>query len=212
MSSQAKSILGPLNPSHGGGINGQYRAVGVTTAAAPTANSVLLSARFVGGVFPAPVFMVPLRIAVGITVVTAVTAQRTDPLALFVARSYSANESVNVASVTLTTNNAKARTTYPSSVLGANGQLAVATATAGISGGTKTLDATPFGTAVISGIGALGTGMPMTDIYRADVVHNTQPLVLANNEGFVVSWGGTTLATGTVTVSIEVDWAEVDRF
>ena len=211
-------VLSPFNGSQRGVVNGHYRAYGTTSAIAPNANAVLAAVRWVAAAatnapeYPnqAPLVMVPLRISVQTTVVTAVTAQRNDAIAAFVQRSYTVSETTNVSAFTLSGNNAKMATGFGTSQFNTAGQMAVTSNAAGCTGGTKTGDTQPFGVAGFpAALGAIGTGTGTLDLYRADIIHGMHPLTLATNEGFTVQWGATALASGTVTVTVGVEWMEV---
>lgn len=203
----ARIALKPHDYSGSGRVLGHYRAAGYTAAALFTAAVNLANMRFTDNAS----FCVPLRIRVAAAVAAAVTAQRLDPLGLLVARAYTAQETTNLTALTLTGNNAKMRTTPMGTP---NATIGVANLAAGLTGGTRTIDANPIGIASLSGAGAiagLGTGLPTTEIYSA-VAAGTHPLVLAANEGLLLQWGATALATGTVVVGLEVEWAEVVVF
>jgi hypothetical protein len=218
-------VLRPFNPSLRGQVNGHYRAYAATSAIAPAANAVLASVRWVAAAASAvapgssiseasqPQVMVPLRITAQVTVVTAVTAQRQDPLACIVQRAYAASETTNAAAFTLAGNNGKSQTSFSTSQFVTAGQMAVANAAAGISGGTSSADTQAFGVAGLPvALVGLGSATSTLDLYRADVIHHEHPLVLATNEGFKVQWGATALATGTVVVTIGIEWMEVPTY
>lgn len=196
----------PYDYSGNSRVLGFYRAVGSTTAAAPAASSVLAACRYGDSAS----FMVLLRLRVGISVITAVTGQATPPIVASHARSYTASETTNITPLTLTGNNGKMRTTPMGSSLLT--QMVVASAAAGVTGGTKTVDTIPFGAAVISpALVAIGSGMPMTDLYKADN-NGGHPVVYAQNEGYTLAWSATALATGTIQVTVETEWAELVVF
>ena len=121
---------------------------------------------------------------------------------MFVARAFTAQDTGGGAA-TLTTNNAKLRTSY------ATTQAAVqVSATATLTAGTRTLDANP--------LRSLFAAVPTTAFNPATIVDTVmyeaksgeQPLVLAGSgEGFVVQ--ATVPATGTWTFGCAVDWDEV---
>jgi hypothetical protein len=191
----------PLDYAIAGQVLGHFEVAGTTTAAAPTANSILFSLRWAD---PSRFFVLQ-RLSAFISVVTAVTAQRVDPMVATIQRAYTASETTNAGSILPTANSNKRRVSMGSTLVT---QMAVATAAAGISGGTKTADAFPFASLPVPSIVAIGSGTPQDDFIRADQL-NFHPLTLSNNEGITVAWGGTTLATGTVEVSFVIGWAEV---
>lgn len=214
---QAKQALAPIQSSFMGPLasglvqGGHYRVVGSTSAIAPSANAALCDVQWKPTATAGNVtLMIVTRISVTVAVATAVTAQRVDPLVGVVLRSYTGINSTNASALTLTTNNAKMRTAFPTTQFGTTGQIALASAAAGISGGTSTADANSFGIAGIDAtqLVAVGTGTPTFDLYRHDVHQGEYPLILASQEGFQVKWGPTALATGTVVVSVGIDWVE----
>ena len=189
-----------------GKILGHYRIFGQTSAIAPTANAVLGLLRWTDPTN----FLVIKRVYATVTDVTAITAQRTDPLLLLVARSYTVAETTNVTQLTISGNNQKVRANM-STTLAAS--VAVASAAAGMTGGTKTNDANAFGALAFGmgvAFGGLGTG-DQGDLYKWDQL-GQHPIVLQTNEGVLLTWGTTTLATGTVTVGFGIEWAEVSAF
>lgn len=204
----ARMSIRPLdwtNSSIGPGkILGHYRAFGQTSAAAFT-NGVNL------GVFrwtDPTNFCVIMRVYATLTVVTAVTAQRTDPLLAFVTRSYTAADGTNATALTISGQSQAMRRSMGASLM--TGNMAVASAAGGASGGTSTKDSNAFGALALNGVGGLGTAVA-GDLYKWDQL-GQHPIVLSQNEGLQLQWGATTLATGTITVGFGVDWAEVAAF
>lgn len=140
-------------------------------------------------------------------------------LDLTIARSWTA-AGTGGGTTTLTTNNAKMRTSMGTSALG---ELRVAT-TAALTAGTKTLDANRVGYArfqvdatankiLLGSAGASATSGNINQdykLYSADLANGEHPLTLAANEGFVVR---TTMpATGTWVAYFKIKWAEVPAF
>lgn len=185
---------------------GHYRVFVQLAAIAPAANAVLAALRWTDSTN----YLALLRAWVTVTVATAVTAQRTDPLVLTTARGYTIAETTNATAVALPgTTNQKMRSSMGASI---TGSLLVANAAAGLTGGTKTSDANPIGAAGFGNgpaIVAVGTGMqaPLFDLGPY-----SHPNVLGTNEGILVSWGTTALATGTVVVGVGFELAEVPAF
>jgi hypothetical protein len=204
-----KALRTALRPLEYGNVQGRilghYRAVAVTTAAAPAANSVLAALRWTD---PAS-YLVLLRARCFITVVTAVTAQRNDPLVLTVARSYTARDATNATAVVISGNNQKARSNMGSSLVA---NLDVASAAAGLTGGTKTVDANPHYSVNIGASGLVGLGTNGGGEFMNAENNYLHPIVLGANEGILVDWGATILSTGTVTATVELAWAEVTLF
>jgi hypothetical protein len=193
-----------------GSTYGHYRAYAALAAALWGANAALLAFRFAPSAgTPGGAVAVLNRLRASAYVATAVTAQRIDPIVAAAARGYTTAETTNTAAVALSGNNAKMRTTPMQS---AASTIVAASAAAGVSGGVKAVDATPFGHMPIgqngtAGLTSLGTGVGPTDLFE-NLDNAQHPLVMAANEGFVVSWGATALATGTAIVVVEVEWYE----
>lgn len=192
-----------------GKVLGHYSAVGTTAAAAFAANSNLAAFRFTDPTN----FAVILRVWVSAQVVTAVTAQRVDALNLFVARGYTARDATNATAISFANPNTnKLRSTMGTTLMTA-GNFDVASAAAGVSAGTKTVDANPVsflglsGSAAIAGVGTGASG----DLYKWDRL-GQHPITLSQNEGILVQWGATALATGTATLTVGIEWAEVAAF
>lgn len=124
---------------------------------------------------------------------------------LILARAFTASDSGGTA-VTLTTNNAKRRTNMPTSLV-TDFRFS---STAALTAGTRTLDAQDaVRVAVNPGTATTGQILAPTALWDAigGLVH---PLVLAQDEGFIVR--ATVPATGTWTFAFAVDWAELDRY
>lgn len=121
---------------------------------------------------------------------------------LFAARSYTVLETVGGTAGVFTGNNAKLRSSYATSA----GMTSYMATTAAISGGTHTDDTDPLGQDSVSV--AATAGAPITNpmnLFQA--LPGEPPLVLANNEGFVIK--ATVPATGTWQLGVTVDWDEV---
>jgi hypothetical protein len=201
----ARVSLRPLDYTGAGRVLGHYRTAFSTTAAAPAANSVLAALRWTD----TGSFLVLNRILVGVTVVTAVTAQRQDPIVATVGRAYTVAQTTNATVISLAGNNNKMRTAPMSASLAS---LLAASAAAGLTGGTRVLDGNPFGQAALSpALIGVGTGVPNQELYAWEAF-GMHPIVLGANEGVELAWGPTALATGTVTVNITLAWAEVVVF
>jgi hypothetical protein len=203
-----RASLRPLDYAMAGQILGHYRVAATTAAIAPAANAVLANFRW-GDLSR---YAVIQRASIAISVVTAVTAQRTDPITLTVQRGYTANETTNITTVTPTQNTGKARVNMGSSLVS---QIGVASLAAGISGGVRTADVQAESALAVVGSGAgltvIGSGQPMDDLIRYDQI-TMHPLTLSANEGFLVQWGPTALATGTVEITVVLAWSEVVTF
>lgn len=201
----ARVALRPLDHTAIGKVLGHYRAVGTTSAAAFTNGAHLAALRWTDPLN----FLVLLKVRTFITVVTAVTAQRNDPLVLNIARAYTARDATGATALTISGNNQKARSSMSTSLVG---NLDVTSAAGGLTGGTKTVDANPHAAIGIGGSGLVGLGTNGGGEFFNAENNYLHPIVLANNEGALVTWGPTTLATGTVTATVEFAWAEVIVF
>ncbi len=108
----------------------------------------------------------------------------------------------------------KRRTTGMGSSLVAASDIGIAT-TGALTAGTKTLETLSLSTIVAPGpITASLNGQiiaPGTILWQAEVGDGEHPLILAQNEGFVVR-SVATPATGTWQATVNVDWAEVSAY
>ena len=124
---------------------------------------------------------------------------------LFVARSFSANDSGGTAA-TLTGNNGKLRTSYATNNLA---DLRISS-TAALTPGTRTLDATALASRAIGVMATSGMSIVTpTPLFWRDTP-DQQPIQLAQNEGLVVE--ATVPATGTWTCTVEVLWDEIASY
>lgn len=107
----------------------------------------------------------------------------------------------------------KRRTSMGSSLLAA-GDMRIAT-TAALGAGTKTLEGNSLTAILAPGpITASLNGQiiaPGTILWQAEVGDGEHPLVLAQNEGFVIR-SVAVPATGTWQIAVTVDWAEVTAY
>lgn len=124
---------------------------------------------------------------------------------MMVARSWTADGSGGSAA-TLTGNNQKNRTNMATTLLGA----ARIASTAALTAGTKTLDSQSIGQySATFGTTANTQWMPQFDLFHADP-GGESPLILAQNEGFVVR--ATVPATGTWQFGLTVCWTELTSY
>lgn len=125
---------------------------------------------------------------------------------LFAARSFTASDTGGTAG-TLTGNNGKLRTSFPTTGMGDIRISSTGTLTAG----TRTLDTDPLGGSVVgvpttANASLLGPGSTLLDPKNA----GDYPLVLATNEGFVIQ--ATVPATGTWSAAVYVEWDEYTAY
>lgn len=193
------------------GAGGYYRvgAVSGTMAAALAANSEIFQFRYVTA---ASRIALVYKISLSAGANVAATAAALISFRATVARAWTA-AGTGGTRLTLTTNNAKLRTSYATSEVNDAG----ISTTAALTAGTKTLDATDIGQ-VSQGI---GTGaitvsvplniLPLTNLFDADD-EGQHPIVLANQEGFIIRSGIIFPATMTWAFSVNVLWGEVPAF
>jgi len=187
------------------GALGQYRlATTVPLVVTQAANGTLFSFRWTD----AAKLCVIQSIRLEVQQTAAATATIAPVFEVYTARSFSVSDSAGTA-LTLTGNSFKKRTTMATTAVGDVRKSAVA---AGLTAGTRTLD----GDAILQ----LGTVQTITNVNGTTYVKeldmkngNTHPLVLAQNEGFIVR-GPTVVfgAAGTANLVVEVEWAEVTAY
>lgn len=124
---------------------------------------------------------------------------------MFAARSFSASDTGGTAA-TLTGNNGKLRTSYGTTAISDFRCSSTATLTAG----TRTLDSTALSSTSVSDPATAGNTIINAGTILFSSNAGEQPLILANNEGFVIQ--ATVPATGTWTFSVQVYWDEVTAF
>jgi hypothetical protein len=187
------------------GARGSYSAsfyTGVLPAAL-AANSEIFQFRFVHASFQALLRSVRVSAAVSTTAFAAGV-----PIALEMrwARAWTA-VGTGGAGITWGANDGKKKTSFPTTVLGAN-DVRIAT-TAALGAGTKTLDGVPCGT-VLGQVGtAITTIIPGNTVLWQRDTHDEYPHNLLNQEGFVVR-SVEVPGTGTWKAAIHVEWSEID--
>lgn len=115
----------------------------------------------------------------------------------------------------LTTNNQKLRTSFATSEVSDAG----ISSTGALTAGTKTLDAQDIGSVAFGiGTGAITAGpslilCPKTNLMGDFVGGLAFPIVLGNQEGFVIRTGANAFPAGmTWTFGVDVAWSEVQAF
>jgi hypothetical protein len=192
------------------GALGFYRASASsgTMAAALAANSEIFQFRWPD----ATKLAIITRVAISAGANVAATAAAITSLRMTAARGWTVAGSGGTR-FTMTGNNQKLRTSMGTSLVN---DIGVAT-TAGLTAGTKTLDAQDLGGIQFGiGTGAITTALnlniiPLTEILNIDA-SNDHPLVLAQNEGFVIRSGIIFPATMTWAFTVNVSWAEVAAY
>jgi hypothetical protein len=155
------------------------------------------------------------KVTVSALVLTTITTGVQFDLALFFARSFSASDTNANSSTTatLTTNNAKFRTSFGSSLIAASDVRMAGTG--GFTAGTRTLDTNPLGR--IPGWTGTAAGTPVYNTpYPVPIVDRTgagqYPIVLAQNEGVVIQNATAGPATGTFNVTVNIEWQEAAAY
>lgn len=194
------------------GSFGHYRlsmATG-TIAAALAANAELFQFRWTDATRLAVIYKI--LISAGANV--AASAAALIALEASIARGWSA-AGTGGATATLTSNNQKNRTSFGSTLLG---EARIAT-TGALGAGTKTIDAQGLGNVAFGiGTGAITTSValnliPKTDLLEIDDGGSYHPIVLAQNEGFVIENGANAFPAGlTWQLGVTVVWAEIGAY
>lgn len=192
-------LIMPLPP----GTLGSYSlaAVSGAIAATPAANDQYFSFRWGNAVNYAAIEMVYVSVATSAAITTAVPFG----LDMVIARAFTASASGGTA-LTLTTNNAKLKTDFSTTLVT---DMRIAT-TGALTAGTQTLDAQPMAQVVFGTGTAVGSTI-LTQSVLFDRAVNDYPLVLAQNEGFVIAASMTGHATGSLRVGVNVKWLEVSK-
>lgn len=194
------------------GTGGAYRLsmVSGTIAASLGANSELFQFRYVTA---ASRVCLVHGISVSAAMNVAASAAALLSLKATVARSWSA-AGTGGTRATLTTNNQKLRTSHATSEVN---DIGMAT-TGALTAGTKTLDSQDIGGVSYSALtGAItvatqGVLVPKTNLLGDFQGGMAFPLVLANQEGFVVRSGVANPAGMTWALTVDVAWSEVQSF
>jgi hypothetical protein len=146
------------------------------------------------------------RVEIGFNDTTAFTSAQTLQWNMIVARSFTASQTGGTSAAFTQTNTGKQRTSMPNSAFAAGGNIQIAN-TAALSGSSFTLD-----TQYLASIGGpvtatVGSSIPMTPIFQH--TPGDYPLILANNEGFVINNGQTMGAAGVGNLIVNVEWMEL---
>jgi hypothetical protein len=145
------------------------------------------------------------RVEIGFSTVTAFGTAQSLQYSMQVARQWTANDTGGTTAAFTQTNTGKLRTTMPTSAFAGGGQIMIST-TAANTAGTRTLDtqAMAFAQGASTAIATVMTQQPI-------FLHQTgdYPLILANNEGFIINNVTTMGATGVINLTVTVDWMEL---
>lgn len=194
------------------GVGGHYHLAmrSGQLAAALAANAVLFSFRWGSSSLLAIIESIRLQFQP----IVVFTGHQEISFEAYVGRAFSAAHTGGTAA-TLTGNNGKARASHPTSQIPTNGDVRIAS-TAALGGGTVTLDANPFAVGVGSpnivnsaaGTAYVAYNRPVLE-YKPWIADGEHPIVLAQNEGFVIRNGIVWPAAGTGVIGVEIRWAEV---
>lgn len=141
-------------------------------------------------------------------VITGFTAAQEIAFDAILARSFTASDSAGTA-ITLSGSNQKKRTSLATSLVTDARIAAAVTLTAG----TRTLDSQAFLNVVAKTLAAAATVQDASLSSEYDVrVGEMYPIVLAQNEGFIVRNIIALGAAGTIRLSVQVEWDEVSSY
>jgi hypothetical protein len=141
------------------------------------------------------------RILISVGVTTAYTTAQVTRYGLYFARAYTVADTGGAAA-TLTTNNGKKDTSYPTTSVT---DMRMGT-TGAITAGTRTLDAQPL---EIAQFGTTALGSANDDEWNFGMVPSRQELILRQNEGLVINNLTLMGAVGVLLLAVTVEWAEV---
>ena len=195
-----KSLTTSIKPDDSAGAYQIGVRSGAMTVVA--ANAPVFSFRFAPGTGQ---LCVVKRVTVSWVTTTGFTAGQAMGFGLFYARNFLTSDSGGTAIAPINNNNQQFRTKLDTAQVT---DLRIPT-TGALTAGTRTLDAQPLG-AVNFWVPAVGTQLVTTEMLAYDV--NDYPLVLANNEGFVIQNQILMGATGVGTLVVNVEWFEADSY
>ena len=203
----------PIDYTTGGSYRHAIRSG--TIAAVLAANANIYSFRNPSATFLAVIHRVRAQVFANI----AFTAAFNDmSMKMHVARGYTTGHTTNGTAGTLTGNNAKLRTSMATC---ASVIHIINTSNAGLTGGTATVDTDPMGISqigkpnVVNAVAATEylSAQPIVNLeFEPDIGDGSHPLVLAQNEGFLIQNGLVWPAAGTGVLKVEVAWSEVVTF
>ncbi len=179
---------------------------GALTGTSVAANGPLFSMRYAPGT---PTVAVITKVRVGFAQTVGWTAAAAHEFGLYVARSWTVNDSGGTG-VTVTGNSNKARTTMDPSGMTDIRVAGTTTFTAG----TRTLDTNAMGLTIVptSQVAAASASYPFIQELIFD--HNTSdyPIVLQNNEGIVINNLTVFPAAGTAKMIFNIEWFETSAY
>lgn len=200
--STAKTLRAILKPDEMVGSYQLSAATGAITTLA--ANGPIFSFRWAPGTGQLAVIK---RVSIGFNATTGFTAGQAMGYGLYAARSFTASDTVGTAITPIIGNNQKNRTSQMTSMVSDCRISAAAVLTAG----TRTLDAQALGsTQFYAPTTTAGTLLPSSNLISYNL--DDYPLVLQNNEGFVITNLVLMGAGGVGNAYINVEWFEANSF
>jgi len=146
------------------------------------------------------------RVEIGFATTTAFTTAQALQYSMQVARNWSASDTGGTAAAFTQTNTGKMRTAMPTSAFAGGGQIMIAN-TGANTAGTRTLDTQTIG--FVQGAStAIGTVLTATPIFQHSP--GDYPLILANNEGFIINNIVLMGAAGVINLTVTVEWMELN--
>lgn len=211
-----RAAIRPLDHVVNNVVGGHYSVVAYSgsVVASQSAATVAFACRFVSSTK----LMVIKSIRVGHSITTAYTTLSPPDFELVLARSFTVMYTNNAGTfLGPASYSNKARTNmapseFTNSVATGNAPNMTPCTTSGMSSGmTVTLDSVPYSYAP-SPVSGLALGSAGTHILYEQTQHGKHPIVLGNNEGFVIRFANTSGASGVSKLGFEVAWAEVAAY
>ena len=197
--------LAPMEHTISGLQGGHYNLCAATGAmSALAASGQIFAVRWSD---PSKLFIL-LQLAVS-AVCTAFSSGTGADLEGIKASSYSSNASGGTQITPSTVSQMSRIQTMAPSSFNSTGEIRIATTTA-LTPGTQTLDTAGFGSTQIPATGA-GGGISDVNIYQC-LAFGQHPIILANNQGFVVREITTVPASNSFRYSIQMSWVEIAAF
>jgi hypothetical protein len=148
------------------------------------------------------------RVEIGVATTTAFTAAQSLQYSMTIARAFTSNDSGGLSASFANANTGKMRTSMPNSAFTTTGNIQIAN-TGTMTAVARTLDSFPMGYVATGGTAAspVPTIMPISPIYQHQA--GDYPLILANNEGFVLLNTILMGAAGIIALTVTVEWMEL---
>jgi len=149
---------------------------------------------------------IPDFISVAVTVNAAITTSVSMPIELVIARAFTASDTAGTA-ITLSTNNAKYRTSFQTSLVTS----ARISSTATLTAGTRTLDAQAFAVVPCVTGTTVGVALPFSSLNVLYTRSQLFPIVLTQDEGFIIRNQSAGPADGSFQVHVQMRWFEIAK-